>query len=42
MDYSKLERWIREILQEEEVYKITNIDVLAEDIVNAVKEWQND
>lgn len=42
MDYSKLERWIREILQEEEVHKITNIYVLAEDIVNAVKECQND
>ena len=41
MDYSKLERWICEILQEEEVYKIIDIYVLAEDIINAVKECQN-
>lgn len=38
MDYKKLDKWIRDLLQEEGVHKITNIYVLAEDIVNIVKD----
>lgn len=38
MDYKKLDYWIRELLQEEGVHRVTDIYVLAEDIVNMVKE----
>ena len=38
MDYAKLEKWIRDLLQEEGVHRVANIYVLAEDIVNMVKD----
>lgn len=38
MDYKKLNRWILDLLFEEDVHMITNVYVLSEDIVNAVKD----
>lgn len=38
MDYNKLEKWILDLFEEEEVGRITNIYILAGDIVNIVKD----
>lgn len=38
MDYNKLERWVLDLLEEENVDQITNIYILAGDIVSIAKE----
>lgn len=38
MDYKKLERWVLDLLEEEKIHKITDIYILTDDIVNAVKD----
>ncbi len=38
MDYNKLEKWILDLFEEEEVGRTTNIYILAGDIVNIVKD----
>lgn len=42
MNYKKLEYWVKDLLLEEGVDKITNIYVLTDDIVNLVKDLQEE